>query len=120
MKKLLCSWALVWVLAGLNVYAAGGPQVVNFWYNNTGEEAKVYEQAIAAYNASQSIYRVERLSVNERDIKDIVKTGNIQFIIKARELFPEDLWDTVLAGVYQDRNRRVCRGACPFSGIIRE
>lgn len=27
-----------------------------------------------------------------RDIKDIVKTGNIQFIIKARELFPEDLW----------------------------
>jgi hypothetical protein len=27
-----------------------------------------------------------------RDIKDIVKTGNIQYIIKARELFPEDLW----------------------------
>jgi hypothetical protein len=27
-----------------------------------------------------------------RNIKDIVKTGNIQFIIQARELFPEDLW----------------------------
>jgi multiple sugar transport system substrate-binding protein len=84
MKKLRCSLVLVGVLASLNVYAAGnrqpaaagGPQVVNFWYNNTGEEAKVYEQAIAAYNASQSVYRVEGLSVNDQQKLIVAMSGN--------------------------------------------
>jgi multiple sugar transport system substrate-binding protein len=84
MKKLLCSLALMALLAGLNAYgagnqqpaAAGGPQTVSFWYNNTGEEAKVYEQAIAAYNASQNVYRVEGLSVNDQQKLIVAMSGN--------------------------------------------
>ncbi|HCD43494.1 MAG TPA: ABC transporter substrate-binding protein, partial [Lachnoclostridium sp.] len=40
-------------------------QVITFWYNNTGDEAAVYEKAISEYNASQSNYKVEGLSVTD-------------------------------------------------------
>ena len=46
-------------------------QVVTFWYNNTGDEALVYEKAISEYNASQTKYKVEGLSVTD-DQKVIV------------------------------------------------
>ncbi|MDR2808511.1 MAG: ABC transporter substrate-binding protein [Spirochaetaceae bacterium] len=83
MKKLLCSFVLVILAAGFNVYASGsrqtetaGPKVVSFWYNNTGDEAKVYEQAIAAYNASQNKYKVEGLSVNDQQKLIVAMSGN--------------------------------------------
>lgn len=66
--------------------AAGEAEVVTFWYNNTGDEAKVYEEAIAAYNASQSKYKVEGLSVTDgqkmivamssNEAPDVIKQGN--------------------------------------------
>jgi len=65
-----------------------GPQTITFWYNNTGDEAIIYEQAITEYNASQSKYRVEGLSVNDtqklivalasREAPDLVKGSNYQ------------------------------------------
>jgi multiple sugar transport system substrate-binding protein len=83
MKRFICSLALTALLAGINAYGAGGrqpsasgPQVVTFWYNNTGDEAKVYEQAIAAYNASQNVYRVEGLSVNDQQKLIVAISGN--------------------------------------------
>jgi multiple sugar transport system substrate-binding protein len=70
--------------------ASEGPRVVSFWYNNTGDEALVYEQAVAAYNASQNQYKVEGLSVNDQqklivalasnESPDVVKGSNSQVI----------------------------------------
>ncbi|MDR3123870.1 MAG: ABC transporter substrate-binding protein [Treponema sp.] len=98
MKKLFFAAAITFisVFASLNVFAtgqkqeSGGPQTVTFWYNNTGDEAKVYEQAIAAYNAAQGAYRVEGLSVNDtqklivamasNEAPDLVKGSNSQVI----------------------------------------
>lgn len=45
---------------------ASEPEVVTYWYFHTGDEAKVEEEAIAAYNASQSKYKVEGLSVSDQ------------------------------------------------------
>lgn len=73
--------------------ASGDVQTVTFWYNNTGDEAKVYEEAIAAYNASQSKYKIEGLSVTDgqkmivamssNEAPDVIKHGNqtvIQYV----------------------------------------
>ncbi|MDR0400461.1 MAG: ABC transporter substrate-binding protein [Treponema sp.] len=84
MKRSLCFLTLAVLAASLNLYGAGsrqpkdagGPQVISFWYNNTGDEAKVYEQAIAAYNGSQSTYRVEGLSVNDQQKLIVAMSGN--------------------------------------------
>ncbi|MDR2149504.1 MAG: ABC transporter substrate-binding protein [Spirochaetaceae bacterium] len=83
MKKLFCSFVLLSVAAGFSVYGSGsrqtetaGPKVVSFWYNNTGDEAKVYEQAIAAYNAAQNTYKVEGLSVNDQQKLIVAMSGN--------------------------------------------
>jgi multiple sugar transport system substrate-binding protein len=90
MKKYfwLIAIALVLAITGCKKQQETGPQVITFWYNNTGDEAKVYEQAIAEYNASQSKYRVEGLSVNDtqklivalasREAPDLVKGSNYQ------------------------------------------
>lgn len=61
-------------------------EVITFWYNNTGDEALVYEEAISTYNASQSKYKVEGLSVTDaqklivamssNEAPDVIKTGN--------------------------------------------
>jgi multiple sugar transport system substrate-binding protein len=53
------------VCGGSRDNTAKGPIPVTFWYNNTGDEAKVYEEAVAVYNRSQSKYRVEGLSVSD-------------------------------------------------------
>jgi multiple sugar transport system substrate-binding protein len=70
--------------------SAGGTQTLTFWYNNTGDEALVYEKAIAAYNAAQTRYKVEGLSVNDQqklivalasnEAPDVVKGSNSQVI----------------------------------------
>jgi len=61
-------------------------EVVTFWYNNTGDEALVYEKAISEYNASQSKYKVEGLSVSDaqklivamssNESPDVIKVSN--------------------------------------------
>lgn len=51
-------------------------QVVTFWYNNTGDEALVYEEAISTYNASQSQYRVEGLSVTDAQKMIVAMSSN--------------------------------------------
>ena len=89
MKKFLCVMAVALTLTSCG-QKQDGPQVISFWYNNTGDEAKVYENAIAAYNASQSKYRVEGLSVNDtqklivalasNEAPDLVKGSNYQVI----------------------------------------
>lgn len=57
--------------------AAGGePEVVTYWYFHTGDEAKVEEEAIAAYNASQSQYKVEGLSVSDQQKLIVALSSN--------------------------------------------
>ena len=80
--------AMVFAVFGCKKPQESGPQVITFWYNNTGDEATVYEKAITAYNASQNKYRVEGLSVNDaqklivalasREAPDLVKGSNSQ------------------------------------------
>ncbi len=92
MKKCLVA-LLVALMVVSSVFASGAQEaksgektVVTFWYNNTGDEAKVYEEAIAAYNASQDKYVVEGLSVTDsqklivamssNESPDVFKQGN--------------------------------------------
>lgn len=70
--------------------ASGDVETITFWYNNTGDEALVYEEAIAAYNASQSKYKVEGLSVTDaqklvvamssNEAPDVIKISNSSVI----------------------------------------
>lgn len=100
MKKRLISSILILGMAALAVTGCGngtvkeeafggiseGAKVITFWYNNTGDEAKIYENAIAAYNASQSKYKVEGLSVTDgqkmivamssNEAPDVIKNSN--------------------------------------------
>lgn len=65
---------------------SGEVETITFWYNNTGDEAKVYEEAIAAYNASQDKVKVEGLTVTDgqkmivamssNEAPDVIKHGN--------------------------------------------
>lgn len=55
---------------------AGDAQVITFWYNNTGDEALVYEEAITKYNASQSTYKVEGLSVTDAQKMIVAMSSN--------------------------------------------
>lgn len=43
----------------------GNAEPVEFWYSYKGDEANVFEDAIAKYNASQSNYKVEGMSVTD-------------------------------------------------------
>lgn len=45
---------------------AAGKQKVVFWFNHQGDEAKVFEDTVAMYNASQDVYEVEGLSVTDK------------------------------------------------------
>lgn len=100
MKKKLISSILILSMAAVAVTGCGngtvkeeasggvseGAKVITFWYNNTGDEAKIYENAIAAYNASQSKYKVEGLSVTDgqkmivamssNEAPDVIKNSN--------------------------------------------
>ena len=46
--------------------ADGTREVVNYWHIHTGDEAKVEDDLIAAYNASQDKYEVVGLSMNDQ------------------------------------------------------
>jgi multiple sugar transport system substrate-binding protein len=88
MKKTMCAAAILLALVSFAAFCGGSKDsgVVTFWYNNTGDEALVYEKAIAAYNASQTKYKVEGLSVNDQqklivalasnEAPDVVKGSN--------------------------------------------
>ena len=41
-------------------------EIVNYWHIHTGDEAKVEDELIAAYNASQDKYEVVGLSMNDQ------------------------------------------------------
>lgn len=66
--------------------ASGTRENVVFWYNNSGDEALIYEEAIKAYNESQDRYEVEGLSVTDsqklvvamgsNDAPDVIKISN--------------------------------------------
>lgn len=85
--------------------ASGKAEVVTFWYNNTGDEAKVYEEAIAAYNASQTKYKVEGLSVTDGqkmivamssdEAPDVIKHGNQTVIQYAKNGLVEPMVDYI-------------------------
>ena len=51
---------------GATASSPGEPQKVVYWYTSTGDEAKNQEQAISAFNSSQSQYKVEGLSVPDK------------------------------------------------------
>lgn len=56
--------------------AAGEPQTVTFWYAYKGDEAAAFENAIAAYNESQSTYKVEGLSVTDQQKLIVALSSN--------------------------------------------
>lgn len=100
MKKLVCALLsatmLLAALAGCTSSSSastgsggattGERQTITFWYNNSGDEATVYEAAIAAYNESQDKYFVEGLSVTDaqklivamssNEAPDVIKISN--------------------------------------------
>lgn len=91
MKKVVSSvLALILLATALGGFgtavAETAPQKVVFWYNNSGDEALVYEEAIKAYNASQTAYQVEGLSVTDaqklivamssNEAPDVIKISN--------------------------------------------
>jgi len=77
-------------------------QVITFWYNNTGDEAAVYEKAISEYNASQSNYKVEGLSVTDAQKVIVAMSSNESpDVIKDRGAVSEE-W---LAG----KSAAICR-----------
>lgn len=84
---------------------SGDAETITFWYNNTGDEAKVYEEAIAAYNASQSKYKVEGLSVTDaqklivamssNESPDVIKISNQTVIQYTKNDLLESLQDLI-------------------------
>ena len=56
--------------------ATDGPQTVTFWYAYKGDEAAAFENAIAAYNESQSKYKVEGLSVTDQQKLIVALSSN--------------------------------------------
>jgi multiple sugar transport system substrate-binding protein len=88
MKKALSGLVSIVMLLGLlcGIASAEEPQAVTFWYNHSGDEALVYEEAIKTYNESQSKYKVEGLSVTDaqklivamssNEAPDVIKISN--------------------------------------------
>ncbi|MDO4329433.1 MAG: ABC transporter substrate-binding protein [Lachnospiraceae bacterium] len=98
--------------------STGEAEVITFWYNNTGDEAKIYEEAVAAYNASQSKYKVEGLSVTDGqkiivamssdEAPDVIKHGNQTVIQYAKNGLIEPLDEYIAkegfdTGIYSDQ-----------------
>lgn len=51
-------------------------EIVNYWHIHTGSEAKVEDELIAAYNASQDKYEVVGLSMNDQQKLIVAMSGN--------------------------------------------
>lgn len=85
--------------------ASGDVETITFWYNNTGDEAKIYEEAVAAYNASQSKYKVEGLSVTDaqklivamssNEAPDVIKISNQTVIQYTKNGLLESIQDLI-------------------------
>lgn len=120
MKKRLVSSILALGMVAIAMTGCSNKksEVVTFWYNNTGDEAKIYEEAIAKYNASQSKYKVEGLSVTDgqkmivamssNEAPDVIKQGNQTVIQYAMNGLVEPLEDNVKAenfdlSIYSDQ-----------------
>lgn len=56
--------------------AGGAAQEVSYWYFHTGDEAKVQEKAIAAYNSAQTKYKVSGLSVSDQQKLIVALSSN--------------------------------------------
>jgi multiple sugar transport system substrate-binding protein len=82
----VCMVGLLTVCSGDKKSTSGEREIVTVWYGNTGDEALVYEKAIAAYNAAQDKYEVQGLSVNDQqkiivalasnEAPDVIKGSN--------------------------------------------
>jgi multiple sugar transport system substrate-binding protein len=93
--------AVLFSACGGKKAAPGEKKIVTIWYGNTGDEALEYEKAIAAYNASQSVYEVQGLSVNDQqkiivalasnEAPDIIKGSNTGVISYQANGLLEDL-----------------------------
>lgn len=92
MKKLVALMlAIAMLLSMVTVVAmADEPVHITFWYAHTGDEAKVFEDAIAAYNASQDKVVVEGVSTTDTqklivamgsdEAPDVISASNQQMI----------------------------------------
>lgn len=114
-KRLVCSFLTLSMAAAVmtgcgssekaSEKASGETEVITFWYNNTGDEAKIYEDAIAAYNASQTKYKVEGLSVTDgqkmivamssNEAPDVIKHGNQTVIQYAKNGLVQSMEENV-------------------------
>lgn len=62
--------------AGSAAGTTGEKEKVVFWYSHQGDEATAFENAIAAYNASQDKYEVEGLSVTDKQKFIVALSGS--------------------------------------------
>lgn len=77
MKKLVSLFlALCMLLSLTTVLAEGGREVITFWYAHTGDEAKVFEDAISAYNASQDKVTVQGVSTMDTQAMIVAMSGS--------------------------------------------
>lgn len=56
--------------------SSGEKEIVNYWHIHTGDEAKVEDELIAAYNASQDKYEVVGLSMNDQQKLIVAMSSN--------------------------------------------
>jgi len=85
-------------------------KTVVFWYNNSGDEALVYEAAIKAYNESQTTYKVEGLSVTDaqklivamssNEAPDVIKISNQDVVQYQTNGLLENLQTSIDAEAY--------------------
>lgn len=61
---------------GTDSQKTGEREIVNYWHIHTGDEAKVEDELIAAFNASQEKYEVVGLSMNDQQKLIVGMSGN--------------------------------------------
>lgn len=77
MKKLVSLFlALTMLLSMSAAFAQEGREVITYWYAHTGDEAQVFENAIAAYNASQDKVWVEGVSTMDTQKLIVAMSGS--------------------------------------------
>lgn len=55
---------------------SGEREIVNYWHIHTGDEAKMEDELVAAYNASQDKYEVVPLSMNDQQKLIVAMSSN--------------------------------------------
>lgn len=77
MKKLISLLlTLVMILSMTVSFAEGDREVITFWYAHTGDEATVFESAIAQYNASQDKVTVQGVSTMDTQKMIVAMSGS--------------------------------------------